>query len=125
MAVATAGRRPQDRSVRAGRRHVDDRCSRATAWPGARVGTFTIAGRSHDVTRTYQLADGWVFFDDGRPFHPWRPGEWVEHLCGEDTYRGLVEVEPARIRTLWDVSGPEKDQRLITRLTSVWQSKDT
>ena len=88
-------------------------------------GVLTIGGRSHDVARTSLLADGWVCFEDGRPFHPWRPGEWVDHLCGPDTYRGLVDVEPARIRTLWDVSGPAKDQRLITRLTRVWQSKDT
>jgi Family of unknown function (DUF6314) len=88
-------------------------------------GTLSIQGRSHDVSRTYLLADGWVLFDDGRPFHPWRPGEWVDHLCSQDTYRGLVDVGPARIRTLWDVSGPAKDQRLVTRLTRVWQSSQT
>jgi hypothetical protein len=89
------------------------------------TGTLTMAGRTHDVSRSYLLADGWVFFDDGRPFHPWRPGEWVEHLCGEDTYRGLVDVEPTRVRTLWDVAGPAKEQRLITRLTRIWQTAET
>ena len=85
-------------------------------------GTLRLQGRSHDVSRTYHLADGWMHFDDGRPFHPWRPGVWVDHLCGEDAYRGLVDVAPARIRTLWDVTGPAKDQRLVTRLTRIWQS---
>ncbi|BEP12347.1 DUF6314 family protein [Acidothermaceae bacterium B102] len=85
-------------------------------------GSWTMAGRSRPFTRTYLLADGWMLFDDGRPFHPWTPGEWVVHPCGEDSYRGLVDVEPARIRTLWDVTGPAKDQRLVTRLTRVWQS---
>lgn len=88
-------------------------------------GTWTMAGRSHPFTRTYHISDGWVFFDDGRPFHPWLPGEWVDHLCGEDTYRGLLDVGAARIRTLWDVSGPAKDQRIVTRLTRVWQTEQS
>ena len=79
-------------------------------------GTLTIAGRSHAFTRAYRIEDGWVLFDDGRPFHPWTPGQHVTHLCGEDTYRGLIDVTADRIRTLWDVRGPAKDQRLLTRL---------
>ena len=85
-------------------------------------GSWTMAGRTHPVSRTYLLAEGWMRFEDGRPFHPWTPGEWVAHRCGNDVYRGLVDVAPGRIRTLWDVTGPAKDQRLVTRLTRVWQS---
>ena len=56
-----------------------------------------------------------VRFADGRPFHPWRPGVWVDHPCNADLYRGLVDASPDRLRILWDVVGPTKDQRLFTR----------
>jgi hypothetical protein len=88
-------------------------------------GTWIVAGRARAVARTYLLAGGWMSFDDGRPFHPWTPGEWVVHACGADVYRGLVDVAPARIRTVWDVTGPAKHQRLVTRFDKVWQSRDT
>jgi hypothetical protein len=59
---------------------------------------------------------GWTMcFSDGRPFHPWRPGEIVEHPCRADLYRGIVDVGPGSLRVLWDVTGPAKDQRIITR----------
>jgi hypothetical protein len=59
---------------------------------------------------------GWqVCFSDGRPFHPWRPGELVEHPCRADLYRGVVDVRGDRLRVLWDVSGPRKNQRIVTR----------
>ncbi len=83
-------------------------------WDGAEV----------PVERRYLLrpADGgawWAFFDDGRAFHPWRPGEWVEHLCGADRYRGLVTLEDAdHWQVIWDVRGPHKAHRLTTRLSS-------
>jgi hypothetical protein len=85
-------------------------------------GTLRWAGVDHPVHRTYLLrerADGWwVEFEDGRPFHPWRPGVAVAHPCRADVYTGLVSVDgAARVRTLWDVRGPGKDQRLVTRLT--------
>jgi Family of unknown function (DUF6314) len=73
-----------------------------------------------DVTREYglrdDLGDWWMTFADGRPFHPWTPGEYVTHPCVDDVYRGLVDTAPSRIRTLWDVSGPAKSQRIFTRL---------
>ncbi len=60
--------------------------------------------------------NGWsVYFTDGRPFHPWRPGTVVEHPCRDDLYRGLVVVSPRTLRTLWDVAGPGKDLRILTR----------
>jgi hypothetical protein len=84
-------------------------------------GTLRWAGVDRPVTRTYRLrehADGWwVEFADGRPFHPWRPGERVTHPCRADVYCGLVTVDGDTVRTLWDVRGPAKDQRLVTRLT--------
>lgn len=79
--------------------------------------------RSAQISRSLRLAlaDGqwWMQFADGRPFHPWRPGAVVEHPCAADLYRGIVAVDrgSTRMRTVWDVSGPTKDQRLVTRLT--------
>lgn len=73
------------------------------------------------VTRELQIVpcgNGWeVRFADGRPFHGWRPGEVVEHRCRADSYRGLIDVDAGctRLRVLWDVTGPEKSQRIITR----------
>jgi hypothetical protein len=60
----------------------------------------------------------WMHFEDGRRFHPWQPGRRVEHPCGEDAYTGLVDVgvDGRTMRTVWDVTGPAKRQRLITRL---------
>jgi hypothetical protein len=68
------------------------------------------------VLRLRQSDDGWaVHFADGRPFHPWCPGVAVEHPCRNDLYRGLIDATPHRLRTLWDVTGPDKDQRILTR----------
>ena len=82
-------------------------------------GTLRWGGVARAATRTYLLregADGWeVTFADGRPFHPWRPGEVVTHPCRADVYTGLVVLGPATIRTLWDVTGPTKHHRLVTR----------
>ena len=76
-------------------------------------------GQTLPVSRVYGLAqqsDGWwMTFEDGRPFHPWRPGRPVVHDCAEDVYRGVVDVTTARIRTVWDVTGPAKSQRIVTR----------
>jgi hypothetical protein len=85
------------------------------------TGAFEWGGAVLPVTRELRLtpdADGWqVRFPDGRPFHPWRPGEVVEHPCRADVYRGLIDVDSAcrRLRVLWDVTGPAKDQRIVTR----------
>lgn len=85
------------------------------------AGTLVTPGWTVPVTRRYLVLEGdtgwWLHFDDGRPFHPWTPGVAVEHPCRADLYRGLVRVDsPRRWRTLWDVSGPAKDQRIVTRL---------
>jgi len=61
--------------------------------------------------------DWWVRFEDGRDFHPWRPGQDVVHPCAPDTYRGRVTGTPAGWEITWDVTGPAKDHTLRTRLT--------
>lgn len=81
------------------------------------------------VERTLQIvrrpggSQQWdVTFEDGREFHPWSPQVWVEHLCGADTYRGLVLADgngqvPTAVSVTWEVSGPRKDYTMVTRLT--------
>jgi hypothetical protein len=87
----------------------------------AESGVLRWGGVSRPVHRTYLLREGpdgwWVHFEDGRPFHPWAPGVAVTHPCRADVYTGLVTVDGDRMRTLWDVRGPAKHQRLVTRLT--------
>jgi len=89
----------------------------------AESGVLRWCDAEYPVTRVSRLRrlDGewWMLFEDGRPFHPWRPGTSVVHPCGADTYDGLVVLDRdgSRLRTLWDVRGPAKDQRLITRFT--------
>lgn len=61
-------------------------------------------------------AGWWVLFEDGRDFHPWRPGAWVEHPCGPDLYRGLVGVVDDDWRVTWEVSGPAKDYTMTSTL---------
>jgi hypothetical protein len=74
-----------------------------------------------EVTRELYVVregDGWVVrFTDGRLFHAWHPGETVVHPCGADLYRGLITLDSmrTRMRVLWDVTGPAKDQRIVTR----------
>jgi hypothetical protein len=84
-------------------------------------GTLRWDGRDLAVWRRYRilpLGDGWeVAFADGRPFHPWCPGESVEHLCGSDRYVGRVGGTPETWGVLWRVVGPGKDQVLRSRLT--------
>ena len=85
------------------------------------LGELEWAGQTFEVTRELHIVrsgDAWeVRFTDGRRFHDWRPGAVVEHPCAADLYRGLVWVDPEhqRLRVLWDVTGPSKDQRILTR----------
>jgi Family of unknown function (DUF6314) len=86
-------------------------------------GRFVFGAHAYDSSRELLLQpDGgaWsVRFADGREFHPWQPGVMVTHPCRADVYRGIVDVDATgtRLRTLWDVTGPAKDQRLLTRCT--------
>jgi len=67
--------------------------------------------------RLVRLEDGWwVTFSDGRAFHPWRPGVEVAHPCRADLYRGTITVDADAMRIVWDVVGPAKDHRYVTRL---------
>jgi hypothetical protein len=85
------------------------------------LGELDWDGRTFEVTcelHLVRVGDDWeVRFTDGRLFHPWRPGSCVEHPCRNDLYRGLVRIDPARqrLRVLWDVRGPAKHQRIVTR----------
>ena len=84
-------------------------------------GVLCWRGAEHPVSRELRVVregDDWaVRFADGRPFHPWWPGRVVEHPCRADLYRGLIRVDRdgARLRVLWDVTGPGKAQRILTR----------
>ena len=91
------------------------------AW--SEQGTLLWNGSRLSVSRSYRLvraeAEGWwLYFPDGRPFHAWMPGQWVDHPCGEDSYRGLITINgPDQWRTLWEVDGPDKAQRITTWLS--------
>ncbi|MFI5956295.1 DUF6314 family protein [Cryptosporangium sp. NPDC051539] len=91
----------------------------------AESGTLLWDGNRLPVSRVSRLRsiDGewWMLFEDGRLFHRWTPGVPVVHPCGADLYDGIVDVDRdgTRMRTLWDVHGPSKEQRLITRFTRV------
>ncbi|MFD7921986.1 DUF6314 family protein [Streptomyces sp. NPDC059740] len=87
-------------------------------------GRFTWLGRTGPAERTLQFLPGEqagtvdVRFGDGRPFHDLdlRHGHHLAgHPCAADHYRGEFEVlGPHRWRTVWRVSGPAKDLRLVT-----------
>jgi hypothetical protein len=88
----------------------------------AEQGTLVWNGSRLAASRSYglrQAEDGWwLYFADGRPFHAWRPGQWVHHPCREDSYRGLITITgPDHWGTHWEVDGPAKAQRIITRLS--------
>lgn len=74
-----------------------------------------------DVRRGLRLAmtaDGWwVRFEDGRDFHPWRPGEEVVHPCTPDTYAGSVTGDLRRWSITWHARGPAKDYTMTSVLT--------
>jgi Family of unknown function (DUF6314) len=85
-------------------------------------GTLLWNGSRLPVSRSYRLRRDepgwWLYFSDGRPFHPWIPGQWVHHPCREDSYRGLITIAgPDRWHTRWEVDGPDKAQRIITWLS--------
>ena len=87
------------------------------------IGTLIMNDMRFEAERRYlwrgQGARIAVAFADGAPFHDFDPvlgGQATEHLCGEDMYRGGYDVSgwPSWAVT-WDVSGPRKDYRSITR----------
>jgi hypothetical protein len=92
---------------------------------GRTAGVPPSALRTVSISRQLFLAEtggSWgMTFSDGRPFHPWILDRAVVHPCAEDTYSGLIRVDESgtRMRTLWDVIGPAKDQRLITSFSLI------
>lgn len=60
-----------------------------------------------------------VRFDDGRPFHQFRPdgkAEGTAHLCGEDLYKVAYDFTGWPVWTsVWQVQGPRKDYCSRTR----------
>jgi hypothetical protein len=71
-----------------------------------------------------RVLDGswWMCFADGRRFHPWQVGPELVHPCAADTYRGAISQDPdrpGRFETVWDVTGPAKQQRIVSRMTRV------
>ncbi len=88
----------------------------------AEQGTLVWNGSRLSVSRSYRLErtenGWWLHFLDGRPFHSWLPGEWVEHPCRRDAYRGLITITgPDQWGTVWEVQGPDKAQRIVTRFS--------
>lgn len=80
------------------------------------TGHLTLGDYAGPAFRTLGLSAGDhgydVRFDDGRPFHPLDLAGGrcdVEHLCGEDVYRGTFLVESGdALRVVWHVTGPRK-----------------
>lgn len=82
-------------------------------------GTMTWAGHAVPVSRTLYVeragGDWAVHFEDGRLFHPWAIGAWVDHPCTPDHYRGLIEIDGEDRWTVeWRAKGPEKDYVMQT-----------
>lgn len=85
-------------------------------------GTMRWSGGEVPVSRTLDVVRrdaGWVvLFADGREFHQWSVGAPVDHPCGADHYRGLVDMPgPDRWRVTWVVRGPAKDYTMVTEHT--------
>jgi len=78
-------------------------------------------GTARRLLRLARHDDGWwMCFADGRLFHPWRPGGNVVHRCVADLYRGTIAIEgpdPDCFEITWDVTGPAKRQRIVSRMT--------
>ena len=78
--------------------------------------------RLHAERRNLWRAEGdriAVLFEDGRPFHNFRPGpaQEVRHDCAPDLYRGRYVFDlPVSWSVTWTVTGPRKDYTSVTRL---------
>lgn len=86
------------------------------------AGTLTRQGLQTPVSRVLYLEqrDGewFVTFEDGRDFHPWRPGTSVEHVCAPDLYVGTVgRASTDRWTVQWHVTGPHKDYTMTSVLS--------
>jgi len=75
-------------------------------------GTLAFGAYRGPARRELRIADGMVWFSDGRPFHPFDLSRPVEHLCGEDRYAGEYRLRGDVLEVVWLVTGPHKDQRI-------------
>ena len=75
-------------------------------------GTLAFGAYRGPARRRLRIADGMVWFDDGRPFHPFDLTGPVKHLCGADRYAGEYRLDGDVLEVVWNVSGPGKDQRI-------------
>ena len=92
-------------------------------------GTLLWGGSRLPFSRDYVLRaeqqGWWVYFSDGRPFHPWTPGRWVDHPCRDDVYRGVITLAGKDAwQTDWELRGPAKRQRITTQLLRVSASDE-
>lgn len=85
-------------------------------WP-----TFTGPASREYLLKTADRPDALdVFFPDGRPFHTMSftpEANLDQHWCDPDTYRVAYTYEDEnRFDYSWDVTGPQKDLLLTSRL---------
>ncbi len=89
-------------------------CERGTLVWGAHRGP----AERHLLLRRRE-GEWWMCFADGRPFHPWRAGGELVHPCAADTYRGVLGFdpgEPDRFELTWEITGPAKRARIVSRM---------
>ncbi len=87
------------------------------------TGVLTLNEQQFEAERRYfWVQDGVrvaVSFADGAPFHWFDPaagGQASAHLCGADMYRGGYDLAHwPDWSVTWDVSGPRKEYRSVTR----------
>ena len=75
-------------------------------------GTLAFGAYRGPARRELRIADGMVWFSDGRAFHPFDLSAPVEHVCGEDRYLGEYRLATDVLEVVWLVTGPHKDQRI-------------
>lgn len=113
------------------RRVLDARTGQVTRFEGtalisplhfAECGLVQHGGQTFAASRRYRLIFGereiQVFFPDGRPFIALvrASAQRVQHICGEDRYRGRFLFADADLWTeSWSVLGPRKDYRSLAR----------
>jgi hypothetical protein len=89
----------------------------ATITPDGRwveEGTLEFGGYRGPARRELRIVDGEVRFADGRSFHTLDlTGRPVEHRCGADRYTGELRLRgPDALDVVWEVTGPDKHQRM-------------
>lgn len=115
-----------DGTTRLARVRGPDSSEARVSWSESGLLTRACASPADPVAVSRELlvvrrGDGWwVLFEDGRDFHPWRPGGWVDHPCGADHYRGLVDLgaraSGGSWMVTWQVTGPLKDYTMTSVL---------